>query len=68
MAKARICDICGKIDTNTRVKDFEIYHYELTKNATNYEKNVGFDLCKDCEKELFEWLKIKMEEKDEDSD
>lgn len=66
MANARICDICGKLDTNTRVKDFEVYHYELIKSATNYEKNVGIDLCKDCEKELFEWLKIKTEAESEE--
>lgn len=54
-----ICDKCGeKIEFKYRKGFSEIHHYYTSKKGQTPYKT--FDLCRICEKELREWLNIKL--------
>lgn len=58
--RANKCDRCGalyedKFEDYTK-ENLELYRYNITKCCHPYE-DTTLDLCKQCRKNLFKWLK-----------
>ena len=63
MSKGIICDRCGKTQEesgSSLVRMRDVVHFGFRKNLQRlfgYEEWFQLDLCDDCAKELYRWLK-----------
>ena len=52
--KKLVCDCCGK-DIIINISDYD----ELSSRLTEFDEDVEFDLCKQCTKDVIDFIKYR---------